>query len=218
MKNNVLEKFDQIPYFTITGFKQVIEADESQSQLVREMLSRWVKRGHIIRLKKGVYMTRLFYERHQGEASFAAAVSAILVPQSYLSLEYVLQRSGVLTEVTYPITAVTLKNTRKIENVLGTFVYQHIKSTLYTGFKPANYYGVVFNQAKLSKALFDYFYFRPISRNLRTQQIDLAEELRLNVEEFSPEVRDEFEHYVEKSGSRKMGFVLDNLRRTVWHP
>ena len=34
MKNNVLEKFDQIPYFTITGFKQVIEADESQSRLV----------------------------------------------------------------------------------------------------------------------------------------------------------------------------------------
>jgi hypothetical protein len=57
-----------------------------------------------------------------------------------------------------------------------------------------------------------------MSRNLRTQQIDLAEDLRLNVEEFSPEVRDEFKHYVEKSGSRKMGFVLDNLRRTVWHP
>lgn len=218
MKNNVLERFDQIPYFTMTGFKQMIEADESQSQLVREMLSRWVKRGHIIRLKKGIYMTRLFYERHLGDASFAAVVSAILVPQSYVSLEYVLQRSGVLTEVTYPITAVTLKNTRKIKNDVGTFVYRHIKSSLYTGFEIENYFGVVFNQALSSKALFDYFYFRPMSRPLRTFEIDLAEELRLNVEEFSPEVRDQFGDYVEKSGSRKMAFVLDNLRRTVWHP
>jgi predicted transcriptional regulator of viral defense system len=218
MKNNVLERFDQIPYFTITGFKQVIEADESQSRLVREMLSRWVKRGHMIRLKNGVYMTRLFYERHQGDASFAPAMSAILVPQSYLSLEYVLQRAGVLTEVTYPITAVTLKNTRKIKNVLGIFEYRHIKSILYTGFENEKYYGVVYNQAKLSKAFFDYFYFHPLSRIMRGKQINLAEELRLNVEEFSPEVRDEFGYYVEKSGSRKMEFVLDNLRRTVWHP
>ena len=218
MKNNVLESFDQIPYFTITGFKQVIEADESQSRLVREMLSRWVKRGHIIRLKNGVYMTRLFYERHQGDASFAPAVSAILVPQSYLSLEYVLQRAGVLTEVTYPITAVTLKNTRKMKNDFGTFLYRHIKSPLYTGFESEMYYGAVFNQALLSKALFDYFYFRPMSRSIRTQQIDLADELRLNVEEFSPEERDLFGNYIEKSGSRKMAFILDNLRRTVWHP
>lgn len=217
MKNDILERFDQIPYFTINGFKQVIGADESQSQLVREMLSRWVKRGHIIRLKKGVYMTRLFYERHQGDVSFAAAVSAILVPQSYLSLDYILQRAGVLTEVTYPITAVTLKNTRIIENFVGTFVYRHIKTPFYTGFESEEYFGVVFNQALLSKALFDYFYFRPIPRALRTQKLDLAEELRLNVEDFSPEVRDEFEQFVEKSGSRKMEFVLDNLRRSAWH-
>jgi hypothetical protein len=97
-------------------------------------------------------------------------------------------------------------------------VYRHIKSSLYTGFEIENYFGVVFNQALSSKALFDYFYFRPMSRPLRTFEIDLAEELRLNVEEFSPEVRDQFGDYVEKSGSRKMAFVLDNLRRTVWHP
>ena len=217
MKNDVLERFDQIPYFTITGFKQVIEADESQSQLVREMLSRWVKRGHIIRLKKGVYMTRLFYERHQGDVSFTAAVSAILVPQSYLSLDYILQRAGALTEVTYPITAVTLKNTKKIENVVGTFVYRHIKTPFYTGFESEKYYGVVFNQALLSKALFDYFYFRPMPRALRTHQLDLAEELRLNVGEFPPEVRDKFDYFVKNSGSRKMEFVLDNLRNTAWH-
>ena len=100
MKLNLLEPLERLPYFTIEGFKQVIGADETETQRARELMSRWSKRGHLIRLKKGIYMTRRFYELHRNEASFASAVSAILLPQSYVSLEYVLQRAGVFTEVT----------------------------------------------------------------------------------------------------------------------
>ena len=222
MKSNIVMKIDRlkplenIPYFTITGFKQVLNADESDTQRVRAMLSRWVKMGHIIRLKKGVYMTRRFYELHQSHASFAPAVSSIILPQSYVSLEYVLQRAGVLTEVTYPITAVTPRNTREIENALGTFVYRHIKSSFYTGFNQENFFGVIFNQASVAKAIFDYFYLRPLARSLRTHKINLAEDLRLNIGELSSDVRDEFGDFVEISNSPKMMFIRENLRRTVW--
>jgi hypothetical protein len=216
MKHNFLESFDQIPYFTIASYQQISGADESQSQLVRETLSRWVKAGHIIRLKKGIYMTRRFYDRHQSDASFAPAVSAILVSQSYVSLEYILQRAGVLTEVTYPITSITPKNTRKIGNTIGSFVYRHIKISLYNGFSQENYFGVIYNQASPSKALFDYLYFRPLPQRARTKRVDLAGGLRLNIEEFSPQQRGEFTGFVNNSGSRKMEFVLDNLLRTIW--
>jgi predicted transcriptional regulator of viral defense system len=216
MKHNVLESFDQIPYFTIASYKQISGVDEAKSQLVRETLSRWVKAGHIIRLKKGIYMTRRFYDRHQSDASFAPAVSAILLPQSYVSLEYILQRSGVLTDVTYPITCITPKNTRKMENTIGSFVYHHIKSPLYNGFSQESYFGVIYNQASPSKALFDYLYFRPLPQGARTKRVDLAGDLRLNVEDFSLEQRGEFTKFVIDSGSRKMEFVLDNLQRTVW--
>ena len=209
-----LEKLDQVPYFTIAGFKQVLDADESDTQRVREMLSRWVKKGHIIRLKKGVYTTRRFYERHQAHASFMPAVSAIILPQSYLSLETVLQRAAVLTQVTYPITAVTLKNTRTIENSLGTFVYRHIKLPLYTGFSQASFFGVIFYQASVAKALFDYLYLRPL--RLRTHKIALAEDLRLNLGELSSEVRHEFSGYIKMSNSPKMEFIHANLKRSVW--
>lgn len=216
MRYSILEEFDQIPYFTIASYKQISGADESQSQLIRETLSRWAKVGHIIRLKNGIYMTRRFYEAHQSDVSFAPAVSAILVAQSYVSLEYILQRSGVLTEVTYPITGITPKNTRKIENTIGSFVYRHIKLPLYNGFSQENYFGVIYNQASPSKALFDYLYFRPLPRRARTKRVDLAGDLRLNIEEFSPEQRDEFTEFVIDSGSRKMSFVLNNLQRTIW--
>lgn len=216
MRNSVIERFKQIPLFTIASYKQISGANESQSQLVRETLSRWVKAGHLIRLKKGIYMTRIFYDRHQGDASFAPTVSAILLPQSYVSLEYVLQRSGVLTEVTYPVTGITPKNTRKIENPIGTFTYRHIKLPLYNGFSQENYYGVVYNLASVSKALFDYLYYRPLPLSVRTQRYDLAGDLRLNIGDYSPELRDEFTEFVTDSGSRKMSFVLDNLQRTIW--
>lgn len=216
MKIDRLKPLEKIPYFTIAGFKQVLNVDESETQRVRAMLSRWVKMGHIIRLKKGVYMTRRFFELHQSHASFSPAVSSIILPQSYISLEYVLQRAGVLTEVTYAITAITLKNTKEIKNTLGRFTYRHIKSPLYTGFNQEIFFGVIFNQASVAKALFDYFYLRPLPRSLRTHKINLAEELRLNLGELSEDVRKEFEHYIEICASPKMIFIHENLRRTIW--
>ena len=218
MKIDCLKPLERIPYFTITGFKQVFNANESDIQRVREMLSRWVKMGHIIRLKKGVYMTRRFYELHQSHASFRPMVSSIILPQSYISLEYILQRNGVLTEITYPTTAITPKNTRTIENVLGTFAYRHIKLSLYTGFNQEVFFGIYFNQASVAKALFDYFYLRPLPRGLRKHKINLAEELRLNLDVLSSEVRDEFEIYIDLSDSSKMKFIHENLRRTIWQP
>jgi predicted transcriptional regulator of viral defense system len=216
VKTDRLKPFENVPYFTITGFKQVLNAYESDNQRVREMLSRWVKAGHIIRLKKGVYMTRQFYERNQHHASFRPAVSAIIAPQSYVSLEYILQRAGVMTEVTYPITAVTPKNTRKIENSLGTFLYRHIKLVLYKGFIQENFFGVLLNQASVAKALFDYLYLRPLPRNMRTHEVNLAEDLRLNLDELSADVMDEFDVFIESSNSPKMRFIRENLRKTIW--
>ncbi|MBU1659936.1 MAG: hypothetical protein KKD28_00510 [Chloroflexi bacterium] len=218
MKLDLLEPFERLPYFTIEGFKQSIDVGEDENQRVREMLSRWAKRGHILRLKRGVYMTRRFYELHRREADFSQAVSAVILPHSYISLEYLLQRAGVLTEVTYPVSAVTAKNTRTIENAIGTFDYRHVHSDLYTGFTQQAYYGVIYSQASVAKALFDYFYLRPLRREFRTRRINLVEDLRLNLGECSLETQEEFAGYVTLSNSTKMDFILENLRRTIWQP
>ena len=184
----------------------------------RVLLYRWSKAGHILPLKKGVYMTRRFFERHRGDNDFAMAISAILVPQSYLSLDFVLQRNNILTEITYPITCVTPKNTRKISNRIGTFWYRHIRLDLYEGFRISEYFGIRYAIASLAKALFDYLYLRPIPASFRTSRINLAEELRLNLDEFSQADKREFEQYVEKNDARKMNEILENFRKTAWLP
>ena len=143
-------------------------------------------------------------------------VSAILIPQSYLSLEYILQRYGILTEITYPISSVTLKQTRVFENKLGTFTYRNIKADLYQGFTISDYLGIPFSQATVTKALFDFLYFRSWEGKGRSANIDLAEELRLNLEDFSEKDQIEFAIFVETSKSRKMDRILKILRKTVW--
>jgi len=216
MKTDLLRPFESIPYFTIEGFKQATGM-ESPTQ-VRVLLHRWMAGGKIIQLKKGLYMTSRFYEQHSGDFGFSAAVSAILVPQSYLSLQFVLQQYNLLTEITYPITCVTAKNTHTIVNRIGTFWYRHIREDLYRGFTITEYFGIQVAQASAAKALFDTLYLRPLPKSFRAFKLNLTEELRLNLDEFSSTDRQEFTRLVEDSKSRKMMDILDNFRSNIWHP
>jgi hypothetical protein len=218
MKISILTSLDSLPYFTIEGVKQLFSNDATAVGTIQTALYRWMKAGQVIQLKRGVYMTRWFFELHRAEADFSMAVSAILIPQSYVSLEFILQRNAVLTEVTYPISALTLKNTRVIENSLGTFTYHHIQAGLYRGFSISEYYGISFAQATIAKALFDFLYLRPLPGNVQSFSFNLTEDLRLNLEDYSAADQDEFAEYVESSQVVKMGYILKNLRRTVWRP
>lgn len=161
-------------------------------------------------------MTQKFYLLHHNETEFNPAVSAIILPQSYLSLHYILQRHGILTEVTYAVTGVTQKNTRTIENQLGIYEYHHIKPELYKGFSHHEYNGVRYYIASKARALFDLFYFYPLPRKYRRAQTNLTEDHRLNIDDFSLNDREEFAGYILDSDSPKMEYVFENLRRNVW--
>ncbi len=214
MKTELLAPFNDIPYFTIEGFKQ--SSGRESPDAVRILLHRWSRAGHIVGIKKGVYMTRRFYERHRQDRDFSAAVSAILLPQSYVSLDFILQEHNLLTEVTYPVTCVTIRNTRTITNSCGVFWYRHIRPDLYGGFAMSEYQGIRVMRASLAKALFDYLYLRPIPPRFQGTKLDLAEELRLNLDQVEPASLSEFAVYVASSKSQKMHNILTNFRSHVW--
>jgi len=216
MKTTILSSLDSFPYFTIEAVKQLLGDESAAVGTVQTSLYRWMRAGQIIQLKKGVYMTHRFFELHRTDADFAPMISAILIPQSYLSLEFILQRNSVLTEITFPISAVTVKQTRVFENKLGTFTYRNIKPDLYNGFTITEYQGIPFAQATVAKALFDFLYFRTWKDNEHSASFDLAEDLRLNLEDFLEKDQDEFASFVEISKSKKMDQILKNLRKTVW--
>lgn len=216
MKSIILSPLDSFPYFTIEAVKQLLGDEPVAAGTIQTALYRWMKAGQIIQIKKGVYMTRRFLDLHRADADFAPMISAILIPQSYLSTEYILQRNAILTEMTYPVSAVTLKQTRVFENKLGTFTYRNIKADLYQGFTISEYSGIPFAQATVAKALFDFLYLRTWKGGRQSASFNLAEDLRLNLEDFLEKNQDEFATYVGMSKSKKMDQILKNLRKTVW--
>jgi predicted transcriptional regulator of viral defense system len=218
MKTAILSALEPLPYFTIEAVKQLMDDGSYSPGSIQTALYRWTKSGQVVQLKKGVYMTNRFQDLHHAEPDFSAAVSAILLPQSYLSLEFVLQQRAILTDVTYPVTAVTFKNTRAIENKLGAFIYRHIKTALFTGFTIRDFHGIPFAIASPAKALFDLLYLRPALSPLRPREMNLAEELRLNLDELTQVERDEFREYIQLSNSKKMQAILRNLEVHTWQP
>lgn len=214
MKTDILTQFDKQPFFTIEGFRQVSGVEKSRH--VRTLLYRWAKAGYILQLKKGAYMSKTFFTNHSQDYSFLRMISAILEPLSYISLETVLQQDNILTEITYPITSITTKNTKRINNSLGTFSYRHIREELYMGFQIEEYYGVQIAQASVAKALFDLLYLRPIPEKYRTLKFNLGEELRLKLDELSTDDIEEFSGYVDTSNSPKMKAIEKNFRRYLW--
>ena len=215
---NVLKDLASFPYFTLESYKQLAGIKNEHAQTARVQLSRWHEAGLVLRLKRGIYMPCTFYEYHATEADFPAAISAILLPQSYVSTLFVLQQAGILTEATFPITAITPQNTRTIVNDMGTFTYQHVDNRFYHGFSAHEYYGVTFFRASLAKALFDYLYLRPLASLERRSSYNLAEELRLNMERFPRETCLSFEDLVRQSDSPKMNDILRNFQTHIWPP
>ncbi|MEA5079226.1 MAG: hypothetical protein VB013_11715 [Anaerolineaceae bacterium] len=216
MKTTILSSLETMPYFSLEAVMQLFEGETLVPGSIQTLLYRWMKNGLVYQLRKGLYTSRRFVELHRADLDFAPAISAVLIPQSYVSLEFVLQRRGLLTEVTYPITAVTLKHTRVIENKLGIFSYRSLRADLYLGYELHHYAGIPFAMATPAKALFDTLYFRPLPAGFSPTKSNLAEELRLNLEDFTPAEVDEFARYVTLSKSKKMLTLLKNLKESVW--
>ena len=216
MNISILSELESLPYFTIEAVRQLHGENDNSVNTIRTTIYRWMKAGHVLQLKNGVYMTRRFFDLHHADANFAPAISAILIPQSYVSLDYILQRNAILTEITYPITAITIKHTRVIENKMGTFTYHNMKEELYAGFTIMDYMGIPFAQAGVAKALFDFLYLRPLYMGSQHAAYDLADDLRLNIADWSPEEQDQFAFFVAISKSKKMDKVMKNFRKTIW--
>jgi len=208
-----LEKLNYLPYFTIQAVNQLIGGSMVSTRL---LLSRQEKSGKVLRIKRGFYLTREFWLQNKHDLNFTAMISAIIQPHSYLTGVWILQNHGVMTEGIYLVTAATLKHTRSISNQLGNFHFFHIKEKLFNGFIEKNVNGIVCREATAAKALFDFFYFRSEHPGIRYKDFDLAEDERLNLEDWNKAMKAEFFRLTEKSGLPKMKRIAKNLKAKIW--
>ena len=142
-------------------------------QLDRVQLSRWEKRGLLVRVRRGQYILAA----KQDQVDVELLVNEI--KNCYISLEYALNYYNLIPEVPRKITAVTTARSETVETPFGDFVYKKIKPVLFTGYvlKDSKVEGRQIKIASLTKSVFDVVYFGSFGA------VPDFEKLRLNFEE-----------------------------------
>lgn len=173
-------------------------------------ISRWINNGKLIQLKKGMYVTREYWQQLGDKQSYGEFMANTLKKSSYLSGEYVLQKYGILSESVFSFTSITRKKTRTYSNKLGMFMYSNIKDSLFTGFEIVNKNGFEIKIATKVKALFDYLYIRLWKVSNINQEV--VDSLRLNLGELTMTDFDKLEYFINLSEVKKFNNLIIYLK------
>lgn len=113
--------FEQVDTATL---RQALSHYASPDDKIGDM----VRRGEIVRLRRGLYAISPAYRN--APLSLEILANTLYGP-SYLSLEYALSYYGVIPERTVELTSVCLGRSRRFETPVGIFSYCSIKKTAY---------------------------------------------------------------------------------------
>jgi predicted transcriptional regulator of viral defense system len=117
----------------------------------RRRLHEWHKKGYVRLLANGWY---LFSDIPVDENSLDWIANRLYAP-SYISLETVLSRTGLIPETVPTITSITTRKTRKIRTTLAFFTYRTVSPRFFFGYDIGPH-GV--KTAFAEKAVLDYLY------------------------------------------------------------
>jgi len=151
----------------------------------RDKVSKLLRRGEIIRLKKGFYILGPSLRKDPGVCREILANQ--LYGPSYISLEYALSWYQLIPERAESVTSVTLNKPKSYITSVGNFTYRHVKDKYYS-------YGILpqiledgrgFLVASPEKAIADKVYFAAGLKHLADLRALVFDDLRIDREEFS---------------------------------
>lgn len=144
-------------YYTVKDLERILGMPVD---VLRVQLTRWVKKGVLIRVYEGIYAP------YGTEIDVVKVANQIYYP-SYLSFENVLSKYGILSQVPYSLTFATTKRTKKKVILEDTQIeYTKLAGKYYFGYTFEN--GI--NIATPEKALVDCLYL--VSKGKRSLNID----------------------------------------------
>lgn len=204
---NLIEQLNSLPFFSKMTVNQLGKQLGLTNTTIDTYISRFLRRKEIFHLKKGLYVSSNFFNKHRGDLSCSFYLANILRKPSYVSSWTALQYYNLTTESIYTIISITPKVTRTYKTKAGTFVYQSMKKDLFSGFslvkgEDSSSIGKFdFFIASPSKALFDLLYFKTHQfRGILFENINaLVEELRIDFDEMSKKERAAFYAMIKKT-------------------
>ena len=89
----------------------------------RDKISDLLRKGSIIRIKKGLY---IFGDEYRRRPFSREILANLIYGPSYISLDYALQHYGVIPERVEAVTSVTTGRSRRLSTPVGLFTYRMI--------------------------------------------------------------------------------------------
>jgi hypothetical protein len=172
----LLAKVKDLPLFS----SNLLQVGDTLPAQVQKQLSRWVKSGKILQLRRGLYTLA---EPYRKAAPHPFTIANQLLTPSYISLQSALAYYGMIPEAVPSVTSVTSrKRTQTFSTPLGHFSYRSLQPDLFSGFRlldmsPTQRAFL----ARPEKALFDLIYLTPkgerlaFLKSLRLQNMDLLD-------------------------------------------
>ena len=172
----------QKPFFSLDDVAYTLGIQPGSAAV---LCSRYVKKGLLVRLKRGLY-ARTEQLRNYGQQDLFRLANFLQVP-SYISLTTALSYHGLTTQVQRGFfESISLKRTRKFEVGQFTFLYSKISLDLYKGFERGEDVFIALPE----KALLDSLYLASLGRySLDTSALDLTKvngEVLENLSSFFP--------------------------------
>lgn len=177
IRNMKFEQFRQaVAQFPVFGLDPPSGASWSRAQS-RLQFSRWVKAGHLLRLKRGLYCLP---PGATPRFSLTWLANRLYSP-SYLSFEFMLSWYDLIPERVAVLTSISTRKTLRLTNSVGQFVYRTLQPSHFFGFEERrDEYQAPVLMAQPEKALLDYIYLsrdwqatpQYIVEGLRLQQLD----------------------------------------------
>lgn len=178
----------------------------------RNNLTRWTKKGLLIRLRQEWYAFPEVLQR----PDFARFIAGRIYRPSYISLHTALSIYGMIPEAVTSITSVSTLKTARFENAFGQYAYQNVKPELFFGYKPVmmpaattaiNAPQQAWMLAHPEKALLDLLYLYPFYDN----EAEL-EQLRLDEDFMTEELdRNRLGEYLQKMGNKALDNRINKL-------
>jgi len=140
-----------------------------QPDFDRNNLSRWVRKGLLIRLRQGYYT----FAEYKEKPDIALYLANRIYRPSYISLHTALSFYGMIPEAVVQITSVTTLKTASFVNLISCYSYKTVKQDLMFGYglKPLPD-GRAILMAEPEKAVLDLLYLYPGYNTLR-DMVDL---------------------------------------------
>lgn len=187
-------------------FEQVVEELNSSMsrQEIRNLVSKLVKNGWLVRIKKGVYYITTLESRGTFNIS-GFIISQVLSADSYISCESALQHRGMFDQHLKTITGISLKKMSRKEIQGTTFEFITASKKNFYGWDEFEMEGCLVKIATAEKAILDMLNFR---RTIHS--IDLVlEKLKDYQNNFDIAKLNEFSKKQSVTVKRILGFLFD---------